>query len=282
MAQDDKKIELIFQEGLQEVFDDFTAVTGTRMSFFSPEGQYLCGGSNDLSSYCALVRDEIFSHEACHELDREKQLECQAARKTICYACHAGLKEIMTPIFVDGRIAGFVCIGQFRTSKRIPDDVLNACSDKNSARNLCKHFARIPYLPPERCESLLGLLSVMVDHIVSRELIRLRRDILVEKIGNYIDARISKPLKLSDAAKHFRRSESGISHILKERSGKTFRQIIIEKRLAFAETLLKDATQLNINEVALRSGFNDPFHFSKLFRKHKGLSPREYRKQCLS
>jgi AraC family transcriptional regulator, arabinose operon regulatory protein len=35
---------------------------------------------------------------------------------------------------------------------------------------------------------------------------------------------------------------------------------------------------LNITEIARLCGFNDPFYFSKQFRKHFGKCPREYRK----
>ena len=39
-------------------------------------------------------------------------------------------------------------------------------------------------------------------------------------------------------------------------------------------------TNKNMTDIALQCGFNDPCYFSRCFRKYKGLSPREYRKQA--
>lgn len=39
------------------------------------------------------------------------------------------------------------------------------------------------------------------------------------------------------------------------------------------------STTLPIAEVGKAVGLADPYHFSKLFRRHVGLSPREFRKE---
>ena len=54
--------------------------------------------------------------------------------------------------------------------------------------------------------------------------------------------------------------------------------LIKEFRLSHAAELLK-TTNLNITEVAFRSGFKDPGYFGKCFRKRYGMSPREYVKE---
>jgi len=40
--------------------------------------------------------------------------------------------------------------------------------------------------------------------------------------------------------------------------------------------MLKE-TGYSVAEIAFRSGFQDPYHFSKVVKKHLGTSPREYR-----
>ena len=55
-------------------------------------------------------------------------------------------------------------------------------------------------------------------------------------------------------------------------------ELIKEFRLSHAAELLK-TTNLNITEVAFRSGFKDPGYFGKCFRKRYGMSPREYVKE---
>ncbi|MFW5846263.1 MAG: AraC family transcriptional regulator [Planctomycetota bacterium] len=51
---------------------------------------------------------------------------------------------------------------------------------------------------------------------------------------------------------------------------------VIHLRMEHAALLLANP-QLRIQQVAARVGYQDPFHFSKQFRKHHGSSPRQYR-----
>ena len=51
---------------------------------------------------------------------------------------------------------------------------------------------------------------------------------------------------------------------------------IRQKRMERARELLKINTD-SITEVAFKCGYPDPGHFSKVFRQHVGLSPRQYR-----
>ena len=51
---------------------------------------------------------------------------------------------------------------------------------------------------------------------------------------------------------------------------------LIKIRLAKAEELLKD-NSLPIKVIAKRVGYNDAYHFSKLFKKYYGVSPSSFR-----
>lgn len=41
-------------------------------------------------------------------------------------------------------------------------------------------------------------------------------------------------------------------------------------------------TALPLKEIAVRTGFSDPCHFSRAFRKVFGIPPKQYRRQMLS
>lgn len=53
--------------------------------------------------------------------------------------------------------------------------------------------------------------------------------------------------------------------------------VIIDLRLQKAEHLLKNKA-LNISEISMECGFNDPKYFSRLFKKNFKCSPKQYRK----
>ena len=50
-------------------------------------------------------------------------------------------------------------------------------------------------------------------------------------------------------------------------------------RLEKSKQLLETQLELSLKEIADAVGFNDSLYFSKVFRKHEGVSPSEYRKQ---
>ena len=58
-------------------------------------------------------------------------------------------------------------------------------------------------------------------------------------------------------------------------------QFLLSYRLKEAERLLREEG-MNISEIAYRTGFESPSHFSSLFRRRHGLTPTEYRRRVLS
>ncbi|OGV50623.1 MAG: hypothetical protein A2017_06885 [Lentisphaerae bacterium GWF2_44_16] len=57
-------------------------------------------------------------------------------------------------------------------------------------------------------------------------------------------------------------------------------QYITRKRIEKAQNLLI-SSEYSVNEIAARTGYEDVFYFSRLFRKYSGSSPKHYRKQKL-
>jgi AraC-like DNA-binding protein len=64
-------------------------------------------------------------------------------------------------------------------------------------------------------------------------------------------------------------------HLLLERSGQTFTQHVLQKRLERAEKLLADDKDQNrkIAAIAFETGFADLSHFNRAFRRHFGDTP---------
>ncbi len=51
------------------------------------------------------------------------------------------------------------------------------------------------------------------------------------------------------------------------------------KRSASTAPWLIQSTSLPLNKIALSVGYSDPVYFTRLFRKHNGIPPGEYRKR---
>ncbi len=85
-----------------------------------------------------------------------------------------------------------------------------------------------------------------------------------------------KTVTLSLAARKFYISEQYLSSIIKKETGSTFSSLLREIKIQKAIVLLL-TTNLNIDDICERSGYQDTTQFIKTFKKYHGLSPKKYR-----
>lgn len=71
-------------------------------------------------------------------------------------------------------------------------------------------------------------------------------------------------------------SPNHLNKVVKTETGKSASHLIDEVCILEAKVLLGQTT-LAIQEVALALGFEDPSYFNRYFKKHAGISPRNYR-----
>ena len=71
-------------------------------------------------------------------------------------------------------------------------------------------------------------------------------------------------------------STSYLSRIFKESTGETIIRTINKKRIETAKAYLKE-TDLKVYEVADILGFENVTNFSRFFKKHTGVSPKDYK-----
>ena len=73
-------------------------------------------------------------------------------------------------------------------------------------------------------------------------------------------------------------SPSRFEHILKETTGRTFRQHKRSMRITRAKRLLQDS-RLSLKQIAYLTGYSSPSSFSRAFRKSLCRSPSQHRKR---
>lgn len=100
----------------------------------------------------------------------------------------------------------------------------------------------------------------------------------IYSITSYIHAHYSEDLSLDLLAEKFAISSCYLSHQFKDVTGFTLTDYIQMTRVRNVQSLLIN-TREPITEVALPCGFNSFSQFNRVFHKHIGMSPSEYRKR---
>ena len=72
-----------------------------------------------------------------------------------------------------------------------------------------------------------------------------------------------------------------ISREIKRKTGKTFTDLLQEKRLLQAEFLLR-TTRMRVSDISVRIGYNNTTYFHRLFENRFGTSPKIYRDSLLN
>jgi AraC-like DNA-binding protein len=101
-------------------------------------------------------------------------------------------------------------------------------------------------------------------------------ELLMERIMKVVNKHLSD----SDFSVDTLTTEVGISRTqlhrkMKEMTGLPVSEFIRNIRLEQAARLLEEQ-KINVTQVAYSVGFNNPAHFSTVFRKQFGISPTEY------
>ncbi|MFB9274027.1 AraC family transcriptional regulator [Cohnella cellulosilytica] len=100
----------------------------------------------------------------------------------------------------------------------------------------------------------------------------------IDETLSYINEHYMNKLTLSMLAERAGMSEGHYTVLFKQRTGSTMTQYLRRLRIEKAQQMFKQ-TRLSAKEVALRAGFSDYFHFSRVFKQTLGCSPREYQRR---
>lgn len=103
-----------------------------------------------------------------------------------------------------------------------------------------------------------------------------KKDYVIDFIKEYIESHYNEDLYLELFAEKLNLTKEYISLYFKNKTGVNLINYLNEYRVERAKELLMK-TELSINEIAQRVGYNAANNFSRIFKQYTGRSPREYR-----
>lgn len=133
-------------------------------------------------------------------------------------------------------------------------------------------FEREPNDPDEIEAACLDAADTYIGLVRQTQEARRRR--LVDAVRAMVEANLQEGLSVNAIAERMHYNPSYLSRLIKQETGQTLVDLIITIRMDEACRLLKAGNR--VQDVAQAVGYDNLAHFSRIFKKKIGVSPRQY------
>lgn len=136
-------------------------------------------------------------------------------------------------------------------------------------------------------DSFLKLQSLLYDLAISRDQTFLTHMAFAHENDSHSNERIEiiykflkdnyqRKIKIEEVAELVNMSVISLSRLIKQSTGKSFIEFLIEVRLGSATRQLIESNK-NITEICYDCGFNNISNFNRIFKKYRNCTPSEFR-----
>ncbi len=263
---------------INTALQDFFNATGIYMDMLKADFTSVSNRLNWADNrYCKCVQDTPEGKKACRASDLTLLKRCQAEKTTQIHTCHAGLTDVVVPILHDDTILGYILFGQIKTDTDFSALQNYIASLGLDAAEMQLLYQAIPLYTNEKIQSISSIASMLVKHILLENLLRPDYDESMQKAVSYIHEHLDQELSIRALSRGAGISKSVLYKKFHACFQCTVSQYIHLKRVERAAELLKSGT-MSVEEIGRKLGFTSASYFSKIFKKHMGVSPLNYKK----
>lgn len=248
------------------------------------EIMYMCSGQtrhiiNNTTEVTLQAGDLLFMNQfASHEIEAAGESDI-------------GINFIILPEFFDevlpmlnkGNVLSDFLVSTLRKNTNsagyLHYRVADVCPIQNLVENLVWSLQNRQANYRQINQTTMGLLFMQLvnatDHIETGNQEQ-HQDLFVIHVLKYIEEHY-RTATLGEIAADMNQSSSNMSKQIKHYTGKTFKELLQEKRLSQAEHLICD-TAIPITDIIYLVGYDNTSYFHRIFRENYHMSPKTYRK----
>lgn len=160
--------------------------------------------------------------------------------------------------------------------------VLSGYDEFRYAQNALRYGAKEYLLKPVRASDILACLNQLADKYLVTEK---KEDYcasddensFVNEAKKYIEEHYSENLSVGDVAEKIGISSGYLSTMFNQELGLGFAEYLNGLKVEHACVYLEQ-NYLKVYEIAYKVGFHDEKYFTKVFKKIKGMTPKDYRR----
>jgi len=160
------------------------------------------------------------------------------------------------------------------------------CIEGEFVKKCFKNMIKATELKYGREFRLQGLLGVFLSELIEEAgkyvvIGNNYKELYIKKSLEFVETNYSRKLNISEMAKSVGLNKNYFSTFFRVNIGVTPQKYIIRFRINKACELMANQG-LTISDISRSVGYDDTLGFSKIFKKEKGLSPKNYRERVLT
>lgn len=229
--------------------------------------------------YCLYIKSNANDVDIC--ISEYNKILAVDEKEPFFSMCHAGVWEFAYPVY-----CGDVKMCMINVSGYCFDDIAAKKAIQSYAEvtgrkydDLCGVYDKslIKDVPSiEKINAVINPLIYMLK-LAYKDYPPSENEDLYTRILYYLNGHHNEKIVIEDIANALHYSPSAVCHIFKKRNGMGINAYVTALRMTEAKNLV-ESTKHSITEIAYAVGIPDSGYFSKLFKKHFGVSPMLLRK----
>ena len=236
-----------------------------------------------MNPFCQRVKKKTYCEKKCVEFDlRNMKHFFSCGKKELVKICHAGALEFTVPVFSENRLCGAVFLGPFRPVKNGKmSGVIKQESEGELSADAKHIFSALPEIENSKLEDMLKMTRLLAEKL-GRTITSFNRDYILgqgyaDKIPYFMNREFKNRISIANLAEFLSLSASRTSRLVKSHTGKTFPELLSEKRVEHARALLENSF-FNMETISRQCGFSEPAYFFRTFKRLQKITPLEYRR----
>ena len=230
--------------------------------------------------YCLFVKTVCSYWDNC--ISRQHKVFEKCNEGEFFGTCYAGVAEFVYPLRQASKVVGFISVSGYRSDDGMTEKKQKIFIGKTSvSQKEIMEQTETLILPPEKqkIDTVIRPLVNMCEILLEKNPPdSVYRDTEFSKIIQYVNEYHTCNISVGKLSYIFAMSISSISHQFKKQTGSSLSEYIEKLRVDDAKWLLRQ-TKKQIVDISALLGFCNSGYFSAVFKKHCGLSPKEYRKK---
>lgn len=120
-------------------------------------------------------------------------------------------------------------------------------------------------------------INKIVNPISSRQNLNIDSNSMINEVIKYLNLHFKENIDCQKIADDFHLSKCHLSRVFKSYVGVSLWEYVIKRRIIFFNDLIRENN--SIEEACFKSGFNNYSNFYRLYKKHTGITPMEFKRQ---